>query len=115
MHRAKVYIELKRWQEASADLEKAQKINPGHYLVRYLKGGLLTHLGRHGEAIESFKASVKLNPRFYPAWYNLGVAYFSTHKYRQARQALVKSIELGHLQPPLVRQLIARIDQLLGK
>ncbi len=106
--RATTYLALQKYDEAGVDLDKAVRINPDHHHSQYMRGGLLSKRKRYVEAIEAFKASIKINDRFYSAWFNIAVCYYNTGEYSKAEKAWEKSIQTGHPEPARVRKLIAR-------
>ena len=51
------------------------------------------HLGKHGQAISSYKKAISINPDFFWYHYNLGVIYFRKGDYENAIEFLEKSIK----------------------
>ncbi|UCE47368.1 MAG: tetratricopeptide repeat protein [Phycisphaerales bacterium] len=52
----------------------------------YLSGNALYRAGRHGEAVSAFRKSVELDPKYYYARANLGVALAKTGQFDKAAQ-----------------------------
>jgi tetratricopeptide (TPR) repeat protein len=63
--------------EEIAVLESAMRANPRDAMASYYLGNLLYDRRRHGEAMQLWKISAKLNPRFSIVWRNLGIGYFN--------------------------------------
>ena len=51
--------------------------------------------GDNAEAIEKYRAMLKLAPHLAPAYNNLGMLYFNEHDYEQAAQVLKHGLELN--------------------
>ncbi len=81
-----------RWKEAAAAspdycfparleelivLQAAIAANPSDARAHYYLGNLLYDRRRHREAIDRWRRSVELDPRFSVAWRNLGIGYFN--------------------------------------
>ncbi len=68
------------YKKAAEGLVKTTDENPKNANNFYLLGGSYYVLGQVDNAIEAYKKSVELNPKFTKAIYNLGVAYLNTKK-----------------------------------
>lgn len=66
------------YKKAATGLVKTTEKNPDNANNFYLLGGSYFVLGQVENAIEAYKKSVRLNPKFTKAIYNLGVAYLNT-------------------------------------
>lgn len=53
------------------------------------------HLGRHRQAVSSYKKAISLNPNFFWYHYNLGVIYFRKGDYENAIESVEKSIKIS--------------------
>ncbi len=58
-------------------LESAMRANPKDARAPYYLGNLFYDRRRHGEAIQLWEKSAKLNPKFSIVWRNLGIGYFN--------------------------------------
>jgi tetratricopeptide (TPR) repeat protein len=67
-------------------IDRAIRYTPDDYTVRQIRGIYLSAQGKHGEAIEDFKAVVAAEPQNANAHYNLGLEYFETKDYDAARK-----------------------------
>jgi len=96
--RAMALTDMGRFDDALASYDRALKIEPDNARVWNSKGALLTELGR-GEAaldcldraLEISASSAKVKAIF---WLNKGKALFILHRYRESRDALVRSYQL---------------------
>ncbi|HZH32641.1 MAG TPA: tetratricopeptide repeat protein [Pyrinomonadaceae bacterium] len=52
-------------------------------------------LGKHQEAVNSFKEAIRIKPDYWEAHYNLGVAYSKLEDYPQAVEAFKKTLEIN--------------------
>ena len=76
--------------------------HPGVALTDYLRGEELfarayaaLSEGRAGDALQGFEAVLKLVPRHYPSWGNLGAAYLQLERKDDARRCLDRALELN--------------------
>jgi tetratricopeptide (TPR) repeat protein len=87
-------------EQSISHLELLKRPNPGdHELapaeVPFFIGNALMHLGRYGEAIDSWRETVRRDPKFAPAYNNLAVAFWKTGRPGQARACVARAEELG--------------------
>lgn len=52
-----------RWHEALRDYARALHLNPHHFAAKAGQGHCLAHLGRHAEAVASYRAARQMHPR----------------------------------------------------
>ncbi|MGH7993050.1 MAG: DUF5107 domain-containing protein, partial [Limisphaerales bacterium] len=95
--------------EEIAVLETARRANPDDARALYYLGDLLYDRRRHGEAIEVWERSAKLDPDFSIVWRNLGIGYFNIR--RQPPKARVAYDKAFRANPSDARLLYER-DQL---
>jgi tetratricopeptide (TPR) repeat protein len=96
--RAMALTDMGRFDDALASYDRALAIEPQAAGVWNSKGALLTELGRAEAALECFEralsfsaSSPKVRATF---WLNKGKALFILKRYREARDALVRSYQL---------------------
>ena len=70
----KVYISLRRTDDAIRELELALKENPGDTDASYFLGGLLVQEGRYAEGIPYLERARKVRPDFWAPYFYLGKA-----------------------------------------
>lgn len=88
-------------------LELAKDFPPGRYdsdMVATLLGNAYCELGRVKESIEAHRLAVKINPKNYQAWVNMGVAYRSERNFHEAGQCYFRALDL---QPDYVEAYIS--------
>ncbi|HEU5100214.1 MAG TPA: tetratricopeptide repeat protein [Roseiflexaceae bacterium] len=96
--RAMALTDMGRFDDALASYDRALQIDPDNARVWNSKGALLTELGRAetalmclNRALEISASSAKVKAIF---WLNKGKALFILRRYREAREALVRSYQL---------------------
>jgi len=96
--RAMALTDMGRFDDALASYDHALKIEPDNARVWNSKGALLTELGRAeaaltclDRALEISASSAKVKAIF---WLNKGKALFILRRYRESRDALVRSYQL---------------------
>jgi Tfp pilus assembly protein PilF len=96
--RAMALTDLGRFNDALASYDRALAIEPENASVWNSKGALLTELGRADAALECFEHALALAPTAAKVratfWLNKGKALFILKRYREARDALVRSYQL---------------------
>jgi len=95
--RAMALTDMGRFDDALASYDQALKIEPDNARVWNSKGALLTELGRAeaaltclDRALEISASSAKVKATF---WLNKGKALFILRRYRESRDALVRSYQ----------------------
>jgi len=68
--------------------------------VPFFIGNALMHLGRHAEAIDAWRAALRRDPRFAPAYNNLAVALWKTGRVGQAHACVARAEALGVVTNP---------------
>jgi len=81
---ADFYIETGKLKEAGEIVKIAERKNPRHYMVFYVKGCYLLKAGKTAEAIKNLSYSLKLKPDFFDVHIDLGNAYYQSYKYSKA-------------------------------
>jgi tetratricopeptide (TPR) repeat protein len=73
--------------------------NEDHYLLRFQLANSLSQAERHDEALEHYRATVRLEERYTQAWLNLGEVAFNEGQYDIAAEALMHGYE-QHAEKP---------------
>src|SRR5262249_27523978 len=71
-------------EEAIAEANRAQELDPLSLLMSMLRGFVLTNLRHYDEAIEQLRRVVALDPNNYTAHWYLGVAYADNKRFDDA-------------------------------
>lgn len=74
--------------------QQAIELDAALLLARNVVGSALTHLGRHDEAITTFRALIDDNPTDGHVWFNLGNASHLIGQYNDALEAYQQAAEL---------------------
>ena len=92
---ARALAKLGQVDEAKAWLHKAVTINPGNYRAWY-ESGLLEASSNPEAALEAYQKAVAVQPNFFPAQRELGMALFNKKEYDAAGVHLEKAVSLGY-------------------
>ena len=96
--RAMALTDMGRFNDALASYDRALEIEPDNTRVLNSKGALLTELGRAAEALACLNRALELSSSEEKIkatfWLNKGKALFILKRYREAREALVRSYQL---------------------
>jgi tetratricopeptide (TPR) repeat protein len=82
------------YAQTSADDEVTPQVQ-----TLYAQAKAAQQRGDNGEAIEKYRAMLKLAPHLAPAYNNLGMLYFNEHDYAHAAQVLKQGLELNPNMP----------------
>jgi tetratricopeptide (TPR) repeat protein len=96
------YMREKRWDDALAELQKAEVLAPNQPGVQLNVGLANYRKNDFSSAIEPFAAALRLAPDSLQARYLLGLCYFFTNKYKEAADTLAplwdrESTQLNYL------------------
>jgi superkiller protein 3 len=91
----KVYISLRRNDEAMRELELALKENPGDADASYFLGGLLAQTDRYTEAIPYLERAKKAKPDFWAPYFYLGKAKLRLEQPAEAVVLLQRAVKLN--------------------
>lgn len=89
--KTKVIIDRKK--RTYTDLAEKKAEESKSFLSYYQLARCFLHVD-FPKAIEELKRSIKLNPRYFEAWHDLGAAYIETKQFDKAEDALLKAVEL---------------------
>lgn len=73
----------------------AYKFNPDDHEYLFNIGNSHYYVGEIEEAVHYYRQSLAANPKYENSWFNLGVAYFKTERYREALEAFKKVREVN--------------------
>ncbi|MBI4709037.1 MAG: O-antigen ligase family protein [Candidatus Portnoybacteria bacterium] len=82
--------------EAKSYIDKAVVLSPQRATVRFILVENLLIAGKFDEAIKEAQATVALNDKFGASWWELAKAQYIKQDYINAKDSLVKAVELGH-------------------
>jgi tetratricopeptide (TPR) repeat protein len=91
----KVYISLRRTDDAIRELELALRDNPGDGDASYFLGGLLVQEGRDTEGIPYLERARKMKPDFWAPYFYLGKAKLRLEQPAEAVVLLQRAVELN--------------------
>jgi len=93
---AVILVSQKKFKKALRAFDKALAIDPGDETTWYGRGVMSLHgLEDPDIAIESFKAVLDLDPKFYDAWYHMGKAHYMKQELDQATKMFIRA-KRGH-------------------
>lgn len=91
------YMSMSRYEDAIEAYTQSLKAEPNYYqaykIHRELGDALLRSRGP-GEALDEFKRSIELNPRYAPTYADMGIAYHGMTQYEDAAESYKKAIGL---------------------
>ncbi|MCA1624070.1 MAG: tetratricopeptide repeat protein, partial [Acidobacteria bacterium] len=108
-----ILLSAGRFDEAIAELKKAQTLEPLSLIVNADLGTTLLFAGRVDEAIEQFQKTIEMDDRFAYARVNLGRAYLMKNDFPAAIVECEKALALSDDPRPLV--ILARAYAKLGQ
>lgn len=88
------YIELKRYDEAVAQLTEAIRIDPRSADAHLKLGHVYSRLNSHQKALEAFAEAARLNPDSSEAFHALGLANMALGSYEEAIEAFKSSLQV---------------------
>ena len=91
---AEMLAVLRRTDEAMAQLERAGEVDPLAAIIPHIRGWVLLHAGRTGEAKQHYLDALRLDPGLPYAIGNLGWIHVDLGEYEQARARFREVAEL---------------------
>ncbi len=82
------------WRDSFTLFGHALEVTEGNWLALRNLGIAQQDAGRHGEAIASLEASLRLMPMDGQAWMDLGIAYASAHRYQDAGVCFQRAVAM---------------------
>jgi tetratricopeptide (TPR) repeat protein len=106
---ARPLFEKGEYEETISELDRCLAIVPDFSPAHNLRGKSLSLLGKHGEALVSFKRVIVLSPNLPEGHKNVGFVYLLLGNTQAARDYLSKALTLAPHDTE-VREALARID-----
>ncbi len=101
----------KKWEAALELLDDVLRDNVATWEVHFLRGGVLTDLGRNEEAILAFNKAIAINEKKSDAYFGLARPLRNMKRSEEAETALRKAMSLN----PEVREMYSQLAQLLSE
>jgi tetratricopeptide (TPR) repeat protein/DNA-binding beta-propeller fold protein YncE len=92
---ARTLTQLERWHDASNAAREAQRLTPKSIDALVLGAEAAYRQGKNGEAIETLKRAVALDPESYDVHYKLGRSYADNNLYSDAQSHLERAARLN--------------------
>jgi tetratricopeptide (TPR) repeat protein len=92
---AKVYEEMKRWDDAQRHLNRVVALDPNNARYHYDLGFCYQMLDRLDMAVQEYQRALSLNPKLYVAHFRMGTIYMATDKAKEADTAFRQAIEIN--------------------
>jgi tetratricopeptide (TPR) repeat protein len=86
--------QISYWNNSTALFSHAIEVTQNNYLAHNNLGIAYGSLGRHQDAIETYKQAIRIKPDFADAHYNRGVAYGSLGRYQDEIEAYKQAIRI---------------------
>ena len=87
-------LAMKRFDEAIAEIKKAQELDPLMPIFYAMSVGIHAQADRFEEAIADFHRAIELDPNIGLAYYHVGTAYMRMGKLEEAKSSFKRSLEL---------------------
>jgi tetratricopeptide (TPR) repeat protein len=84
-----------RLEDALAEFTTAEREQPENARVRNFRGILLVQTGKSAEAAAEYQEAIRLDPLLEDAYRNLGFLRWTEHQMEQAREALLRAVNLA--------------------
>ncbi len=94
-----------RMTEALAAIRKARDLDPLSLLTNTNLASVLLKMGQYDEAIRIYKETIDLEPKFFWAYRDLGLALYEKHSFRDAIDALKKADAVSSGNPGVMAAL----------
>jgi len=104
------YMELKDFDAALKDIDKAIELTPDSGRAVLARGVLHARAGRYQQAVEDLQNGLKLQPENAFAIYNLGACYERLGRRKEAAAYFKKARDMGMKSPEAPLELVPRID-----
>ena len=94
-NRGNAYAELKQYENAIEDFNKAIEVNPKFAEAYNNRGPAYAELKQYGRAIEDYNRAIELNPKFAKAYNNRGIAYAKLKQHERVIEDFNKAIDIN--------------------
>ncbi len=108
VNRASALGRVRRFEEALADLEAAEKLIPNHFFSLQLKGAMLAQVGKDAEAEVALTLALGMNDTMPAVWYNRGAVRIKQQKIPEALSDFEMAIRKGHPESAYIRSIIEK-------
>ncbi|HEX7221319.1 MAG TPA: tetratricopeptide repeat protein [Burkholderiales bacterium] len=92
---ARTYAQMERWHDAGNAAREVQRLDPKRVDALVLGAEAAYRQGKNGEAIETLKRAVALDPESYDVHYKLGRSYVDNNLYSDAQAHLERAARLN--------------------
>jgi protein O-mannosyl-transferase len=82
------------WKDSLTVFSHAAQVSSNNWLAYYNLGVFYGKMGRHSEAIEACKQTIRIKPDFPDAYDNLGIAFGKLDRHAEAMEAFKQAIRL---------------------
>ncbi|HKE26020.1 MAG TPA: tetratricopeptide repeat protein [Bryobacteraceae bacterium] len=110
----KVYISLRRTDDAVGELQRALKANPGDADASYFLGAVLVQAGRYAEGVPHLERAKTAKPDFWAPYFYLGKAKLKLEQAGEAAAQLQKAAALNS-DDAMVYDTLARALEKCGR
>ena len=100
--KSNIYLQLSQQKNAKTALEKGLSIEPNNHKAIFQLGNLLLMEKNFLDAINLYNRSVELNPNFWQAINNQGLAYFEKDNINLSIKSFEKAISIQDNVEPLL-------------
>lgn len=94
INRGSAYAELKKYDKAIADYDKAVEFDPKNFNAYANRGDVYYALKRYDKVIADYGKVAELTPKYHGAYLNIGASYYELGQYEKAIAAYDIAIEL---------------------
>ena len=96
---ARIFVERKDYSGALDVLDGIRSAAADKWELQGIRGTVLQRLGRHADAVEAFRMSLKGAPQSGPVWLGLGISLESLGRKSEAAEAFKRAASTGTLGP----------------
>ncbi len=96
----RILSEQRRYSEAAAEAKKAIDIDPKDFSARFSYAVMLQKLGQLLPSAQQYVEAIKLNPKDGSPRSNIGLLYYMTENYAEAREQWTAAVGLGSTYAP---------------
>ena len=93
--RARIYIQMKQYQRAGADLQQVIKKDPRNAEAYLYQGDIQYALGRFQQAVEFYGKGVQMDPKMSSLFYKRGMTYYRLSMFDESLKDLNQAVDLN--------------------